>query len=70
VLRETVILVPAAVIFAIYQGGSAMDWLISIAAVLVLGLAFGWLMNERQKMAMKPMPERTAVKPGKKKRRR
>jgi hypothetical protein len=62
--------VPTAIIFAVYQGGSLTDWLISIAAVLVLGLAFGWLMNERQKMAQKPMPERAPRQPAKKKRRR
>jgi hypothetical protein len=70
VLRETVILLPTAIIFAVYQGGSFTDWLISIAAVLVLGLAFGWLMNERQKIAQKPMPQRALAKPAKRKRRR
>jgi hypothetical protein len=68
VLRETVILAPAAVIFAVYQGGSLEDWLISIGAVALLGLGFGWLMHERQKLAAKSMP-RAATRPAKKKRR-
>ncbi len=58
VLQETVILVPAAIIFAVYQGGALQDWLVSLAAVVVIGLAFGLLMQQRQKIAQRPLPQR------------
>lgn len=61
VLQETVILVPAAIIFAVYQGGSVQDWLISLGAVIAIGLAFAWLTLERQKIAQRPMPQRSAT---------
>lgn len=63
VLRETAVLVPAAIIFAVYQGGSLQDWLLSLGVVVLVGLAFGWLMLERQKIARRPVSQPTPASP-------
>ena len=55
VLREAPVLVPAAVIFAVVQGGSVEDWLIAVAAVVTIGLGLGWLMYQRELIKLRPM---------------